>query len=136
MMSRSLKDLHPTLVKVWQDAVVAWAQTYPDSPKPFLSCTYRSNEEQTALYASGRTVKGKILTKAKAGQSPHNYLPSLAFDVAFSNNGIADWRPFLFERFAAIVEKVSNEVFWGGKFITIPDRPHFELKGWRQSVGK
>ena len=131
-MSRSLEDLHPTLVEVWQKAVVVWAQTYPDSPKPFLSCTYRSNEEQTELYASGRTKKGKILTKAKAGQSPHNYLPSYAFDVAFNDNGVADWRPFLFKRFAEIVEIISNQVFWGGKFITFGDMPHFELKGWRQ----
>jgi hypothetical protein len=35
-------------------------------------------EEQAALYAKGRTSGGRIVTKAKPGQSYHNY--GLAFD--------------------------------------------------------
>ena len=35
-------------------------------------------EEQTALYAIGRTSPGKVVTKARAGESYHNY--GLAFD--------------------------------------------------------
>jgi peptidoglycan L-alanyl-D-glutamate endopeptidase CwlK len=53
-------------------------------------------EEQAALYAKGRTVSGKIVTKAKPGESYHNY--GLAFDwVPLKQSGknadlwIADW---------------------------------------------
>lgn len=38
-----------------------------------IYCGFRSFEEQTALYAKGRTERGKIVTKARAGQSFHNY---------------------------------------------------------------
>ncbi|WP_428668145.1 M15 family metallopeptidase [Runella sp.] len=131
-MSRSLNDLHPTLVAVWQKAEAQWTVQYPNDPVPFLTYTNRPNEEQAALYASGRTVKGRILTNAKPGESPHNYLPSYAFDIAFKKGKALDWRPVLFERFADIAEKISNEVLWGGRFKSIVDRPHFELKNWKQ----
>ena len=134
MPSRDLKDLHPTLVKAWVEAHALWLETYPELPKPFITCTYRSSEEQNELYAQGRTRTGKIVTRARGGESPHNFNPSYAFDIAFVNDGVLDWRPFLFSQFVALVERVSNEVLWGGRFISIPDRPHFELKGWKQLV--
>ena len=53
-------------------------------------------EEQTALYAIGRTSPGKIVTKARAGESYHNY--GLAFDwvplkISTKNPAlyVADW---------------------------------------------
>ena len=36
------------------------------------TCTYRSADEQDALYAQGRTAPGRIITWAKGGQSRHN----------------------------------------------------------------
>lgn len=62
-----------------------------------LICTYRSNEEQDALYAQGRTKPGAIVTNAKAGKSKHNVtLPdgtpaSEAFDVLPLRNGKPVW---------------------------------------------
>lgn len=133
MPSRSIEDLHPTLKNVWGAASQKWEEIYPDLPSVFLTCTYRSNEEQNELYAQGRTKKGKIVTRAKAGQSPHNYKPSFAFDIAFqSADKKLDWRPFLFDRFAKIVTGISNEVLWGGDFKSFKDKPHFELKNWKQ----
>lgn len=44
-----------------------------------LSYTFRTFEEQDALYAQGRTKPGDVVTKAKGGQSIHNY--GLAFDI-------------------------------------------------------
>ena len=46
--------------------------------EPLIYCGRRTMEEQAALYAKGRTVGGKIVTKAKPGESYHNY--GLAFD--------------------------------------------------------
>lgn len=44
-----------------------------------FSHTLRTFAEQDALYAQGRTKKGPIVTKAKGGQSYHNY--GLAVDI-------------------------------------------------------
>jgi len=45
---------------------------------PLIYCGRRTMEEQTALFAIGRSAPGKIVTKARAGESYHNY--GLAFD--------------------------------------------------------
>lgn len=45
---------------------------------PLIYCGFRSCTEQDALYAQGRTIAGRIVTKARGGQSYHNY--GLAFD--------------------------------------------------------
>ena len=78
MASRKIDDLHPVLAYAFGKAEANWRAQYPDAPRPFLVCTNRPNEEQDALFRA----KPK-LTNARAGESPHNYLPSLAFDVAF-----------------------------------------------------
>tara|TARA_R110000782_G_C14740859_1_gene406165 strand:+ start:532 stop:1065 length:534 start_codon:yes stop_codon:yes gene_type:complete len=44
-----------------------------------FSYTFRTFEEQNALYNQGRTTKGNKVTNAKGGQSIHNY--GLAFDI-------------------------------------------------------
>ena len=59
-------------VRCWLNEMVASRIT------PLIYCGMRTMEEQAALYAKGRTTEGKIVTKAKAGQSFHNY--GLAFD--------------------------------------------------------
>ena len=50
---------------------------------------FRTYAEQDALYAQGRTKKGKKVTNAKGGQSNHNL--GLAIDVAEIKNGNIDW---------------------------------------------
>ena len=45
---------------------------------PLIYCGRRTMEEQTALFAIGRSAPGKVVTKARAGESFHNY--GLAFD--------------------------------------------------------
>lgn len=115
--------------QVWEIAWREWELQYPDRPKPFLTCTHRSNEEQARLYAQGRTAPGPEVTKAKPGQSKHNSLPSEAFDIAFKNSdGGLDWSEYLFKDFAEIVKPLG--VKWGGDFGWKPgegwDKPHFE----------
>lgn len=135
MESRDIKDLDIELADAYTKTLVKWRELYPALPVPFLICTHRPNADQTKLYASGRTVKGKILTYAKAGQSPHNYLPSMAFDIAFKNaNGELDWSEHLFEKFAKILAGISKQVYWGGNWEVFRDRPHFELKDWKHLV--
>lgn len=101
--------------------------------------TLRTDEEQSALYAQGRSklydTKGKrlgIVTNAKAGQSTHNY--GLAFDIVlllnnakqaswdvktdFDGDGKADW--------LEVVEIFKRHGWtWGGDW-KFKDMPHFE----------
>jgi peptidoglycan L-alanyl-D-glutamate endopeptidase CwlK len=128
MPSRDLKDLDAKLVKAYNTAKGIYANRFPNEPQPFITCTYRSNEEQNQLYALGRTVKGKIVTNAKAGQSRHNSLPSKAFDIAFIGiDKKLNWANKHFKNFADIVKEVDASIIWGGDFRTLKDSPHFEL---------
>jgi peptidoglycan L-alanyl-D-glutamate endopeptidase CwlK len=99
--------------------------------------TLRTFAEQDALFAQGRTKPGAIVTKAKGGQSYHNY--GLAIDIVllvdtdkngtfetaswdlktdFDGDGKSDWQEVV-----AIFKRYGYD--WGGdwKFV---DAPHFQ----------
>ena len=145
MASRSLTDLHPELAYAFGLAEGRWEKQYPFEPKPFLVCTYRSIQEQNALYNQPFDKKdndgdGKVdeadekVTNAKGGESPHNYLPALAFDVAFRDLlGKVDYSPRLFDQFAKLMPPT---IVWGGNFKSMPDKPHFEHIAWKKLAGK
>lgn len=133
-MSREKEHLHAELVKAFDGSCAKFCYYYPHLPIPFITCTNRSNEEQNAAYAQGRTAPGKIITNAKAGQSPHNFFPSFAFDIGFltrTRPQKLDWSKDLFKKFAAIIKADYPNVVWGGDFESIPDAPHFELRAWK-----
>jgi len=128
-MSRDKKDLHSELVNAYEAAVLRYKTLYPNDPQPFLTYTFRSNEEQNKLYEVGRSVPGKIVTNAKAGQSPHNFNPSYAFDIAFLTfDRKLSWDRKYFKKFADCID--SESVEWGGNW-AFSDPPHFELKAWK-----
>ena len=96
-----------------------------------FSYTLRTFAEQDAIYAQGRTKPGKIVTKAKAGLSYHNY--GLAIDIVliingktaswdikgdFDGDGKADWQEIvtIFKQFGW-----ESGIDW--KFV---DAPHFQ----------
>ncbi|UHG93402.1 M15 family metallopeptidase [Spirosoma oryzicola] len=147
MPSRSIEDLHPLLAYAFGKAEAQYCAVYPDAPTPFLSCTFRSNEEQLKLYNQltdkiDNDGDGKIdeadekVTNARPGESAHNYNPSLAFDVAFKDkSGKSDWSALHFQRFAKLMLQNKN-ITWGGNFKTLIDLPHFELTDWKKRVGK
>lgn len=86
MSSRSLDDLHPE-VRPLVDAFLSACKAA--GADILVTCSRRSNDEQTALWNQGRTTPGHIVTNAKAGQSAHNY--GLAIDVVPMVNGKPDW---------------------------------------------
>ena len=134
MPSRSKQDLNVTLVTAFEQASKEYERLYPNEPQPFITCTYRSNEEQTQLYAKGRTEKGSKVTNAQAGQSPHNFKPSFAFDIAFIGvNKKLDWSDKLFKNFADIIKRIAPSVECGIDW-KFKDAPHYELKGWKGMV--
>jgi peptidoglycan L-alanyl-D-glutamate endopeptidase CwlK len=131
MPSRKTEDLHPILADIYKRVNEKFRARYPNLPQPFTTCTYRNDEEQTKLYAIGRTEVGKIVTNAKAGESAHNRLPSMAFDIAFITlDNRLDWSAHLFAKYAEIAKEISSEVEWGGDW-RFKDFPHFELKNWK-----
>lgn len=85
--------------------------------------TLRTFEEQALLYARGRTAPGAIVTKAKAGDSYHNY--GLAFDVAILDKaGKLTWKSPRWEEIGKLGERIG--LVWGGRFTGIADYGHFE----------
>jgi peptidoglycan L-alanyl-D-glutamate endopeptidase CwlK len=86
----------------------------------------RSYQEQNELYAQGRTKPGKIVTKAKGGQSWHNF--GTAFDIGiFSDDGKKYYgeSPH-YKTCGKIGESIGLE--WGGAWKSFKDEPHFQLK--------
>lgn len=143
--SRKTENLHPDLVRVWLEAEKRWEAK--GGANVFLTATFRNNEAQTELYEQGRTKKGPIVTWAKAGQSPHNFNPSFALDIAFlkSDGKSLDWNRTNFIGFAKIMMEVADElgvlITWGADWnndrkqdLTKTDLPHFELRNWRKLV--
>jgi peptidoglycan L-alanyl-D-glutamate endopeptidase CwlK len=99
--------------------------------------TLRTFAEQDALYAQGRTKSGNIVTKARGGQSYHNY--GLACDIVllvdtdgngtfetasweekkdFDGDNKSDWMEIV-----AIFKRHGWE--WGGDW-RFKDDPHFQ----------
>jgi peptidoglycan L-alanyl-D-glutamate endopeptidase CwlK len=95
-----------------------------------VTSTYRDHESQDALYAQGRTMPGKIVTKARAGQSWHNH--RLAFDVVPLRNGKPVWSTSgadgeLWAKVGEIGKKCGLE--WAGDWSRFREYPHFQFTG-------
>ena len=142
MASRSKKDLHHILVAAHDKACDEYKILYPNEPQPFLTCTYRTNEEQQLLFNqptdgkdnNGNGIiddKSEKVTQTLPGQSAHNYNPSLAFDIAFINvKQKLDWSPINFKRFTDII-KVKEPLCECGLDWKFSDSPHIQLRNWR-----
>lgn len=135
MASRDIALCDRRLQDVWAKTLVKWASYHPEIT-PFLTCTYRSPEEQDALYAQGRTTEGQIVTNARRFESGHNFKPSQAYDIGFKNaDGTLNWSLSLFHLFADIVHAIDPTIVWGGVWRTIKDNPHFETPDWHKLKG-
>jgi hypothetical protein len=65
-----IKKLHP---KLRMEAFQIYRELIKQRTPERITDTLRTFQEQEMLYANGRTKPGKIVTKAKPGQSYHNY---------------------------------------------------------------
>lgn len=90
----------------------------------------RTFAQQEALYASGRTAPGQIVTHAKPGQSWHNW--SRAFDVCIEKWPGDQTPKDVFDGPWDTVGQLGESLglTWGGRFHH-PDRPHFEYPAGR-----
>ena len=82
---------------------------------------FRSIAEQNKLYAQGRTAPGNIVTKAKGGQSSHNF--GTAIDVVPIVNGQPDWDTD-WHKIATIGKSLGFS--WGGDWKSFKDVAHVE----------
>lgn len=121
--SRDNRDqCHPALRLVIDEAAKSFDFT--------VICGVRDKANQETAYRDKKS-------KARFGQSPHNFEPALAFDAVPYP---IDWNDT--KRFKAMAEvmkaaavKVGVKITWGGDFKSFTDMPHFELTGW-QSMPK
>lgn len=122
-----MRDIISLLPKVQRLCAQFLAEAQKQGMPLILTQTYRTIEEQNALYAQGRTKPGKIVTNAKGGQSLHNW--RVAFDVCFlvgkKASYTGDWK-----KLGLIAQKLGLE--WGGNWTSFPDKPHFQyLAGYQ-----
>ncbi|SRR5712692_7841459 len=106
------------------------AQSFIEDAENALNITLRIVQgmrtfaQQQAIYDQGRTTPGNIVTKAKAGQSFHNYGISVDVCPVINNGTKLDWE-YAFEKLVPFAAKYG--ITWGGYFLS-PDRDHFENK--------
>lgn len=90
---------------------------------------HRTWEEQDALYAQGRTKPGDIVTKARGGQSNHNFGIAADFGVFMGKAYLDSSNPSK----AAQVHKACSMhaaacgLEWGGSWTSFKDAPHYEV---------
>lgn len=132
MDSRSLADLNPHVRKMAERLLDDAA-----SAGILLTVTFtmRTTATQAALYAQGRTGPGPVVTNARPGHSFHNF--GLALDVVPTELlALPRWgdTPAHQARTDALWNQVGTigkaiGFRWGGDFISMRDRPHFEWSG-------
>ncbi|NMH28440.1 M15 family metallopeptidase [Flavobacterium silvaticum] len=135
-----LTRLHPLIRTEVATIVDSCNKILTGKAKLRITQGLRTLEQQRKLYAIGRTIAGKKVTNAKAGQSIHNY--GFAVDIClivdgkeaiwdigkdFDDDKIADWMECvkIFKQYGWL---------WGGDWKTNKDYSHFEKSGfsdWR-----
>lgn len=84
-----IKLLHPKLRDEALEIYEEICQALNGRAECRFSFTLRTFAEQNELFAQGRTKPGAIVTRAKGGQSWHNY--GLAVDIVLLVGGKASW---------------------------------------------
>jgi hypothetical protein len=126
-----LRGVHPGLVllaKTWQIQLAFDVK---------VTAGVRTDVEQAALYAQGRTVPGPIVTNAAdASKSPHGMrwvagrALGCAMDVSPTDEHGNIWEnPDAYEEMATWAYRRDN-IVWGGRWKSLVDKPHWELMAW------
>lgn len=123
-MTRDPAELDPDVRDLWLALHAACEARRIDI---FLTGTYRTKEEQDALYAQGRTKPGRIVTNAKGGWSWHVW--RRAFDIAIRDFPGDPTPDDVYDGPWALIGQLGEGLGleWGGRWKT-PDLPHFESR--------
>lgn len=95
-------------------------------------CGHRTMQEQEAAWLSGAS-------KLHWPASAHNYMPSLAVDVAPWVDGAVSWDWPRYHEIAPVIRSAWDHMaaegltsgwalMWGGDWPRFPDGPHWELR--------
>lgn len=121
-MSRDLNELHPVVKAAAESAL---AECKAQGLDVLVTCTYRTPDEQNALYAQGRSKPGPIVTNARAYQSMHNF--RCALDLVPLIHGKPDWdgSHSSWHKIADIFKAHGFE--WGYDWPRFKEMPHFQI---------
>jgi len=126
-MSDKLADVHPDLVE--KVTRMRAAMAYLRFPL-LVTDGVRTDAEQAALYAQGRTTPGKIVTHCDGVTTRSNHQVHAdgfghAVDCCFLVDGKPSWGEKLpWALYGAMAKALGLK--WGGDW-TKPDKPHIEL---------
>ena len=91
----------------------------------------RTDAQQLAMYAQGRTTEGKKVTWTK--NSYHQY--GLAVDLVAWQNGKPSWKnklyPEITKAMKSVIEKYDLPIEWGYD-LWKKDLPHWQMTGYRE----
>lgn len=97
---------------------------------------YRTDAQQDAEYAKGRTVAGRIVTNAPGGQnaSAHNVYPAMAVDFVPLVDGKFLWEPATHPAWQTAIAAVRAHpaLESGAAFVSLyGDLGHVQLRNWK-----
>ena len=123
--SRDITLAHPDLQRLFRE-LKEWWTVNGDGSRMIVTQTTRACDLQELYYQQGKS-------KARCGQSLHNYEPSLAIDIAFArSNGTLNWNKKLFAKAGKEAERMG--FVWGGSWKSFYDGVHFQLPmTWQQA---
>jgi peptidoglycan L-alanyl-D-glutamate endopeptidase CwlK len=129
---RSKKNI-ATLQRQVGEAARGWlAECREQGYCAVIICGTRTFEEQAKIYASGRSIKGPILTKAMPGASMHNY--GMAWDFCMfegvdKHGGIG--KAIFDDEILAKCGHIALDrgLDWGGAWKSFKDYPHIQMPG-------
>jgi hypothetical protein len=122
---KRLAQLHPILQGRLQDLIESGWKVFGVQFE--IVQGLRTFAEQDALFAKGRNKPGQIVTRARGGQSNHNY--GLAADLCPFENGKPNWNAS-FDVWQLLGDQARTRgLRWGGDWKKFVDKPHVELPG-------
>lgn len=133
-MNKILDSLEPSF-RPKIDLLIQTCQEHGLVIAPTSTGGRRTITQQNKLFAIGRDkddkIIGKIVTKARGGQSPHNF--GLACDLVPIINGKENWNPG--DDVWNFMHRVAEQIglVTGYEFKTIKDSPHFEDPKWKEA---
>jgi peptidoglycan L-alanyl-D-glutamate endopeptidase CwlK len=131
-MARDITKLHPNLqekVKLLQE------KCNQVGLKIGIGECVRTVAEQDKLYAQGRTAPGTKVTNAKGSTYSSMHQWGVAVDF-YRNDGTGAYndKDGFFTKIGRIGQSIGLE--WGGAWITIKDKPHFQMPDWGSGPAK
>lgn len=124
---RGIDKLHPQMQKACNKFL---EECQKQDLNVLITETLRTQAEQEALYAQGRTTPGNIVTNARGYSSPHCW--GVAFDFCRNVKGKEyDNSDGFFDKVGKIAKTIFDnteyDLFWGGDFKSFVDKPHIEM---------